>query len=137
LSFLSAVGLRYHLSFSRETLAGHQHLQGDYQMSTSQLPLSPDELFRQFRRGMLDPDTLHTQIILNLIELDEKLKAISALLEMALDVTEGLDVDVALLARHLQLPRPSQLGEGYRQNGTTGADEAEDEGSEEEPPTEE
>jgi hypothetical protein len=84
-----------------------------------------------------DPDTLHTQIILNLIELDGKLKAISALLEMALDVTEGLDVDVALLARHLQLPRPSQLGEGYRQNGTTGADEAEDEGSEEEPPTEE
>jgi hypothetical protein len=55
-----------------------------------------------------DPDTLHTQIILNLIELDEKLKAISALLEMALDVTQGLDVDVELLARHLQLPGSSQ-----------------------------
>jgi hypothetical protein len=54
------------------------------------------------------PGHAATQIILNLIELDEKLKAISALLELALDVTQGLDVDVELLAQHLQLPGSSQ-----------------------------
>jgi hypothetical protein len=104
---------------------------GDGTMMNSQVPLKPDELFRQYRRGMLDPDSINTQIMLNLIELAERQEAIAALLEMAAETWGDLDLDIEVIARHLQLPRPSKLGTDHPQNGTTGPDQAGEDESDE------
>jgi hypothetical protein len=76
--------------------------QGDIPMPN--LPLPPDDLFRYYQRGMLDPDSLMNHILLNLIELDDTLKAIKALLEMMSEEVSHLDLDIDLLAQQSGLP---------------------------------
>ena len=83
--------------------------------------LSPDDLFRYYQRGMLDDHSLHTQILLRLIELAEMQQAHGVLLQLAAEEIDGLDLDVATIARYLHLIRPSQRraqGPGANQNGT-------------------
>jgi hypothetical protein len=72
--------------------------------------LSPADLFRYYRRGMLDQDSLVNQILLRLIELAETQQAHSVLLEMIGEELSGLGLDVALIADMLRLVRPSQAG---------------------------
>ena len=48
---------------------------------------------------------------------------------MAADTWGDLDLDIEVIARHLQLPRPSRMGADQPQNGTTGPDQASDEES--------
>jgi hypothetical protein len=72
--------------------------------------LSPADLFRHYQRGMLDQHSLHSQMLLNLIELSETQQAHGVLLEqMSLELT-GLGQDIELIANLLRLQRPSQIG---------------------------
>jgi hypothetical protein len=71
--------------------------------------LSPADLFRYYQRGMLDQDSLVTQILLRLIELAETQQAHSVLLELMGEELHGLGLDVALIADMLRLVRPSQV----------------------------
>jgi hypothetical protein len=71
-------------------------------------PFSPDELFRQFQRGMLDHHTLISQILLNLIDLSETQKAHGLLLEMITQELDGLAQDIEAIANLLRMRRPSQ-----------------------------
>jgi hypothetical protein len=91
--------------------------------------LSPDDLFRYYQRGMLDQHTLHTQILLRLIELTEMQQAHGVLLGLATEEVDGLDLDVAAIARYLHMTRPSQVKRdeaGFGgQNGSTGPGSAE------------
>jgi hypothetical protein len=93
-------------------------------------PYKPDELFRYYKQGMLDPDTLMTQILLNLIELYEVQQAHSALIEMMSEEISNLSRDIEALSRRTGTPRPSRMGRADDQtgdqNGTTGPDQGHD-----------
>jgi hypothetical protein len=78
-------------------------------MTTNQ-PLSPDELFRQYQRGMLDQNTLFSQILQNLIDVKETQQAHGLLLELMSEELSGLGLDVETIANLLRLVRPSQTG---------------------------
>jgi hypothetical protein len=93
--------------------------------------LTPDDLFRYYRRGMLDQDSLHTQILLTLIDLAVTQQAHTSLLELTAEDLSKLDLDVETIARYLHLIRPSQArrDQGLRadQNGATGPAAEDDE----------
>jgi hypothetical protein len=84
-------------------------------------PFSPDELFRQFHRGMLDHNTLISQILLNLIDLAETQKAHGLLLEMITQELDGLAQDIEAIANLLRMRRPSQTDP--TDDGDTGSDD--------------
>jgi hypothetical protein len=90
-------------------------------------PFKPDELFRYYRRGMLDQDTLMTQVLLNLIELYETQQALASLLDMASETLSDLALDMDTVFQLLRLSRPSQAGHSETgpvdQNGVGGSDE--------------
>jgi hypothetical protein len=96
-------------------------------------PFSPDELFRQFQRGMLDHHTLISQILLNLIDLAETQKAHGLLLEMIIKELDGLAQDIEAMANLLRMRRPSQTDSaddedtGSDDNSPTESDEEDDE----------
>jgi hypothetical protein len=104
-------------------------------------PYKPDELFRYYKRGMLDPDTVMTQVLLNLIELYETQQAAIALIDMMSEEISNLSLDIEALSRRTGTPRPSRLGrdddQTGDQNGTTGPDQADQNGADDEPPGDE
>jgi hypothetical protein len=89
--------------------AVHHPFSGAWIMMNDQL-LSPDELFRRYQRGMLDQQSMFSQILLNMIELSERQQQHAVLLEMITAALGGLSRDVAALAELLGMARPSQAG---------------------------
>jgi hypothetical protein len=69
--------------------------------------LPPDELFRHYQRGMLDEHTLHTQILLHLIELVRTQQAIKEMMDFDFVELSGVALDVRAIATLLGMVRPS------------------------------
>jgi hypothetical protein len=70
--------------------------------------IPPDDLFRHYQRGMLDPHSLNTQILLHLIEQAEVQRALMEMLAVSAEDTSKLSLDIEVIASYLHLPRPSQ-----------------------------
>jgi hypothetical protein len=79
-------------------------------MMTHNQPLSPDELFRRYQRGMLDQHSLISQILLNMIDLAETQQAHRVLLDAISETLSDLSEDIATLYDLLRMRRPSQAG---------------------------
>jgi hypothetical protein len=86
-------------------------------------PLSPNELFRRYQRGMLDQHTLFSQILLNMIELSETQQAHSVLLEAMSEALSELGEDIAAVYDLLRMRRPSQAKSAADQADGAGSDE--------------
>jgi hypothetical protein len=71
-------------------------------------PLSPDDLFRFYQRGVLDPDSLMTNILLILIEQHETQQVLTRLLVELAEELDKLALDMEVLAQYLEWQRPSQ-----------------------------
>jgi hypothetical protein len=71
-------------------------------------PLSPDDLFRFYQRGVLDPNSLMTNILLILIEQQESQEVLTRLLVELAEELDKLALDMEVLAQYLEWQRPSQ-----------------------------
>jgi hypothetical protein len=81
-------------------------------MTMSNQPYTPEDLLRLYLRGTLDDHTLHTQIILILIDQAEVQRATHVLLDLMSEEMSQLALDIEALFNQLGLSRPSQNSEG-------------------------